>query len=116
MHTTIEHSSINLDELQKGNNGENLSKQNDLDKIFRIVPTAVRDQTLRNMQHIKGTHILKGTIARCEGCKQQFTTLLREPISIRVIITLFRFNEHDYKHRKGCFKKSDDDIFHIQDQ
>jgi hypothetical protein len=24
------------------------------------------------MQHKKGCHILKGTIARCEGCNQQF--------------------------------------------
>jgi hypothetical protein len=23
-------------------------------------------------------------------------------------LTLLRFNEHDYKHRKGCFKKSDE--------
>ena len=161
MHPLQESSSKNLDDVNRGNIITSISKQNDSDHVCRILPIVVPDQTLRNMRHKKGSHILKGTIARCEGCKQQFTTstlignaidkwnnlvqdsnsyfskkdvqfplskekidtiairfpydmesLLREPNSIleKILktITLFRFNEHDYKHRKGCFKKSDE--------
>jgi hypothetical protein len=34
--------------------------------------TVVPHQTLRNMQNKKGTHVLKGIIARCERCNQNF--------------------------------------------
>ncbi len=65
MHPLQDSSSKKLEQLNSGNSITN---------ICRIVPTLVPDQTQRNMQHKKGTQILKGTIARWEGCKQQFTT------------------------------------------
>jgi hypothetical protein len=40
--------------------------------LFFVV--VVPDQTLRNMRHKKGAHILKGMIARCERCNQHFDT------------------------------------------
>jgi hypothetical protein len=40
----------------------------------RIVPTIVPNQILRNVRHERACHILKGTVAKCEGCGQIFTT------------------------------------------
>jgi hypothetical protein len=131
----------------------------------RIIPSIVPNQTLRNMRHERACHILKGTVAKCEGCGQIFTSsrliwnaihnwiknldcnpfcpnffknasfpLTKEQIDIiamrftydmeyfnrhpcfemeRLLLTivLFRFNEHDFRHRKGCFKKSDECSF-----
>jgi hypothetical protein len=40
------------------------------DSIFlcRIIPSVVPDQTIRNMRHQRHCHMLKGVIAKCEGC------------------------------------------------
>jgi hypothetical protein len=74
MHPLQDSSSKNLDHLNRGNIITSISKQNDSDQLCRILLAVFPDQTLRNMRHKKGSHILKGTIGRCEGCKQQFTT------------------------------------------
>jgi hypothetical protein len=134
------------------------------DSIFlcRIIPSVVPDQTIRNMRHQRHCHMLKGVIAKCEGCNETFTSqkiiwnavdnwvdkLHHQGVSIfpnfkqglplskyqmdraalrfsydmeyytrypceevqRIlkIIVLTQFNEHDYRHRKGCFKKTDE--------
>jgi hypothetical protein len=57
-----------------GNNTNLDSNQIYYETICRILPTVVPDQTLRHMRHKKGSHILKGYVARCEGCHQQFDT------------------------------------------
>ncbi len=46
MHATPETLSINLNEPHESNDGENISKETDLDKICKIVPTVVQVQTL----------------------------------------------------------------------
>ncbi len=52
------------------------SAQDDKEVIdgYRIMPTIVLNQTLRNMRYESACHILKGTVAKCEGCGQRFTT------------------------------------------
>jgi hypothetical protein len=52
-------------------NDNNVMEKND---GCRIMPTLVPNQTLRNMRHERGYHILKGTVANCECCGQIFTT------------------------------------------
>jgi len=126
----------------------------------RIIPKVVPHQTLINMRHERICHMLKGVIAKCDGCSKTFTSKelilnaivnwveklnqqqvpifpkLRKgyPLSkyqinslalrfsydmefynrhpceemeqILKTIVLLQYNEHDYHHRKGCFKKS----------
>jgi len=41
--------------------------------LCRIIPKVVPDQTLRNMRHERICHMLKGVIAKCDGCNKTFT-------------------------------------------
>jgi len=54
---------------------ENKGKENEeLKSLCRIIPKVVPDQTLRNMRHERICHMLKGGIAKCDGCNKIFTS------------------------------------------
>jgi len=46
----------------------------ELNSLCRIIPKVVPDQTLRNMRHERICHMLKGVIAKCDGCNKSFTS------------------------------------------
>jgi hypothetical protein len=134
----------------------------DLKSLCRIIPKVVSDQTPRNMRHERICHMLKGVIAKCDGCNKSFTSkeliwnavvnwvrklnqqqvpifpnlekgyLLSkcqmEHLALRFsydmefynrhpceemeqilkTIVLLHDNKHVYRHRNGCFKKSNE--------
>jgi hypothetical protein len=52
----------------------NKGKENEeLKSLCRIIPTVVPDQILRNMRHERIFHMLKGVIAKCDGCNKSLT-------------------------------------------
>jgi hypothetical protein len=135
------------------------AKDEELKSLCRIIPKVVPDQTLRNMRRERICHMLKGVIAKCDGCNKSFTSkeliwnavmnwvrklnqrqvpifpnlkkgyqlskYQMESLALRFsydmefynrhpceemerilkTIVLLQYNEHDYRHRKGCFKK-----------
>jgi hypothetical protein len=42
--------------------------------LCRIMPKVVPDQTLKNIRHKRICHMLKGVIAKCDGCNKTFTS------------------------------------------
>jgi hypothetical protein len=52
---------------------ENKGKENEAaTSLCRIIPKVVPDQTLRNMRHERICHMLKGVIAKSDGCNKTF--------------------------------------------
>jgi hypothetical protein len=57
-----------------------------------MIPTVVPCQTLRNMQHQKGSHIFKGKKGRYGGCHLKFKIKILEACNRRII--QFFFDDH----------------------
>lgn len=50
------------------------TEHDNLNSLCRIIPSAVPDQTIRNIRHERYCHMLKGVVAKCDGCNQIFTS------------------------------------------